>query len=31
MDEVLKIVLPPATRRVEAPRYDDPRPRLGLA
>jgi len=31
MDEVLKITLPPLARRVEAPRYEDPRPRFGLA
>jgi ATP-dependent Lon protease len=31
IDEVLKLVLPAGTRKAEAPRYDEPRPRFGLA
>jgi ATP-dependent Lon protease len=31
IDEVLKIMLPAGTRRADSPRYDEPRPRFGLA
>ena len=31
IDEVLKLVLPAGTRKAETPRYDEPRPRFGLA
>ncbi len=31
IDEALKVVLPAVPRKSESPRYDDPRPRVGLA
>ncbi len=31
MDQVLRLALPPVARKIEAPRYEDPRPRFGLA